>query len=227
MAIYRGVNGVNRQVKKQYRGINGVNREIKEQWRGFNGVNRPVMKKPYVVTNILINPSFEDTTERHEVTYSEGGFSRYSFNAVKYGQHSFFMYGTTGIGHFYGKYYKNPSNHILYTSCYVYVYYINGQERLVNNRVSIWLDNYGKDVNIVGYTNQWLKVSQRGRWSSSSPQGHHLILHYRTDDKGRPCHFDGAVAIDLTACFGAGNEPSKEWCDENIDYFTGSRTLYY
>ena len=37
---------------------------------------------------------------------------------------------------------------------------------------------------------------------------------------------DGLLLIDLTAAFGAGNEPSKEWCDENIDYFDGSIVVY-
>ena len=32
--------------------------------------------------------------------------------------------------------------------------------------------------------------------------------------------------IDLTESFGAGNEPSKEWCDANIDYFDGTITVY-
>lgn len=32
---------------------------------------------------------------------------------------------------------------------------------------------------------------------------------------------DNAMVLDLTAIYGAGNEPSKEWCDENIQYFDG------
>lgn len=36
---------------------------------------------------------------------------------------------------------------------------------------------------------------------------------------------DGVMLIDLTACFGAGNEPSKSWCDENIPYFESSFEL--
>ena len=35
-------------------------------------------------------------------------------------------------------------------------------------------------------------------------------------------YFDGLMIIDLTACFGAGNEPTKEWMDENIPWFTGT-----
>ncbi|QIB68650.1 hypothetical protein Ami103574_04640 [Aminipila butyrica] len=42
MTIYRGVGGVNREIKQQFRGVGGVNREIKEQYRGGGGVNRKV-----------------------------------------------------------------------------------------------------------------------------------------------------------------------------------------
>lgn len=37
--------------------------------------------------------------------------------------------------------------------------------------------------------------------------------------------YDGVMIIDLTAACGAGNEPSKEWCDANIPYFTGTTTI--
>jgi hypothetical protein len=33
------------------------------------------------------------------------------------------------------------------------------------------------------------------------------------------------MLIDLTACFGAGNEPTKEWCDANISYFLGTNYI--
>lgn len=42
MEIYRGLSGVNREIKQQYRGLSGANREIKEQYRGAGGVNRKV-----------------------------------------------------------------------------------------------------------------------------------------------------------------------------------------
>lgn len=38
-------------------------------------------------------------------------------------------------------------------------------------------------------------------------------------------YVDGAMLIDLTASYGAGNEPSKEWCDSNIPYFSGSHLI--
>lgn len=39
-------------------------------------------------------------------------------------------------------------------------------------------------------------------------------------------YFDGLLVIDLTATFGTGNEPDKEWCDNHIDYFNGTTTIY-
>lgn len=32
---------------------------------------------------------------------------------------------------------------------------------------------------------------------------------------------DGLMIVDLTAAFGSGNEPTKDWCDTNIPFFTG------
>ena len=37
--------------------------------------------------------------------------------------------------------------------------------------------------------------------------------------------FDGMMLIDLTATFGAGKEPTAAWCDENIPYFVGTKTI--
>lgn len=39
-------------------------------------------------------------------------------------------------------------------------------------------------------------------------------------------YFDDTLLIDLTAAFGSGNEPSKEWCDANISYFEGTSVIY-
>lgn len=38
---------------------------------------------------------------------------------------------------------------------------------------------------------------------------------------------DGIMIIDLTEAFGAGNEPTKEWCDANIPFFEGEHLLEY
>lgn len=39
-------------------------------------------------------------------------------------------------------------------------------------------------------------------------------------------YIDDIMLIDLTETFGSGNEPTKEWCDQNIDWFEGSKNIY-
>lgn len=48
MAIYQGVNGVNREIKQIFEGVGGVNREVKERWEGVGGVNRQVFSADIV-----------------------------------------------------------------------------------------------------------------------------------------------------------------------------------
>lgn len=38
--------------------------------------------------------------------------------------------------------------------------------------------------------------------------------------------WDNLLVVDLTEAFGAGNEPTAEWCDANIPYFTDTMPLY-
>ena len=38
-------------------------------------------------------------------------------------------------------------------------------------------------------------------------------------------YVDGVMLIDLTAAFGSGFEPDKEWCDTHIPFFDGSKVL--
>lgn len=39
--------------------------------------------------------------------------------------------------------------------------------------------------------------------------------------------FNNIVVLDLTETFGAGNEPTQEWCDENISNFEGTTKINY
>ena len=41
-----------------------------------------------------------------------------------------------------------------------------------------------------------------------------------------PYYFDDIMVIDLTEIFGKGNEPTKEWCDKNINYNTTAIKKY-
>ena len=76
--------------------------------------------------------------------------------------------------------------------------------------------------------NQWQRLSWRNvrsNWTDNQ------TAHFRFDFEGMAsntiAYIDDAMLIDLTAAFGAGNEPTKEWCDTNIEYFAGNTTIQY
>ena len=72
---------------------------------------------------------------------------------------------------------------------------------------------------------QWVIMSfriDRSNWGSGA-------LQFRFDVEGirspNYVFLDGAMVVDLTADFGSGNEPTKEWCDANIPFIIGSAEL--
>lgn len=76
--------------------------------------------------------------------------------------------------------------------------------------------------------NQWQRLSWRNvrsNWNDNQ------TAQFRFDFEGMAAntiaYVDDAMLIDLTAAFGAGNEPTQEWCDTNIEYFSGNKTIQY
>lgn len=77
-------------------------------------------------------------------------------------------------------------------------------------------------------TNQWQRLSWRNVRSNWNDN---YSAQFRFDFEGMAsntiAYVDDAMLIDLTAAFGAGNEPTQEWCDTNIEYFAGNTTIQY
>lgn len=76
--------------------------------------------------------------------------------------------------------------------------------------------------------NQWQRLSWhnvRANWNDNQ------TAQFRFDFEGMArntvAYIDDAMLIDLTAAFGTGNEPTQEWCNTNIEYFAGNKTIQY
>lgn len=61
---------------------------------------------------------------------------------------------------------------------------------------------------------QWQKLSAIGSMASVDA-GSYILRNFATGSTGT-AYCTNMMIVDLTDTFGAGNEPSKEWCDENI-----------
>ena len=57
----------------------------------------------------------------------------------------------------------------------------------------------------------------RSNWSTGAY--YQFRFDFENMASGKVAWVDDAMLIDLTECFGSGNEPDKTWCDSNIPYF--------
>ncbi len=68
---------------------------------------------------------------------------------------------------------------------------------------------------------KWQLYSGRTNRSTFSQGNYPFRLDFNNSNIAGTMYFDAPMLIDLTADFGAGNEPSKEWMDSNIPFFIG------
>lgn len=80
--------------------------------------------------------------------------------------------------------------------------------------------------NTVDGNKQWTDISAWRKISSWDEGDYTYRIDYDHGTGGTgTMYYDGLMLIDLTAAFGAGNEPDQEWCDKNIEYFNGTKTI--
>ena len=78
------------------------------------------------------------------------------------------------------------------------------------------------------------KKAVAGKWTLLSTVNHRnsftageypFRLDFNNGSQDGNMWFDGVMLIDLTEAFGAGKEPTVEWCNTNIEYFEGTKTI--
>ena len=74
----------------------------------------------------------------------------------------------------------------------------------------------------------WVHLSAVFERTSFSDGSYPCRFEYKnTDGKNTPFWFTSCMLIDLTAAFGAGLEPSKDWMDKHITAFSDSLSVDY
>lgn len=174
----------------------------------------------YTLTNLLTNSSFENTG------WGNTAYCTLSYdNTVKkYGDYSLKVTATrTSSGEVYFANSTNVNmiqNHIYYACCELY------QTSSVCSGMQAYWPQAEPNMGTVSVSeiNKWVKCgfrASRTSWSGSQ--------NFRFDIENiiapNYVYLDGAILVDLTEAFGSGNEPSIEWCDNNIVYFEGIKTI--
>lgn len=177
----------------------------------------------YTITNLLTNSSFENTgwAANSNATIS------YVTNPVHSGSYALKVNSTSSSETLIVTSGTLPliDEHIYY--CGVYFW----EDTAVCSQMQVywpiaeptWGDSFVDSTKL----GQWQRLGWRiirSAWSSSSYQ---FRFNFEGMASETYVYIDDAVLIDLTACFGSGNEPSRAWCDEFIPYFTGTTTINY
>lgn len=69
-------------------------------------------------------------------------------------------------------------------------------------------------------TTEWMKLSSVQ--GLQNPNNGTWRIRNFLEDATETAYVDNVFIIDLTEIYGAGNEPTKQWCDANIRYFEGT-----
>lgn len=175
----------------------------------------PTTLKNVNLTNMISDPSFENN-----------GWSINNDNTrSRYGNNSLKMNGTTSNAEVTvsNKSTMNINNTHKYYGRFEAYPTIAGKTGGFNWPSGGYSFNDGTSL---GATNKWNIVSgvnTRTSWSGN----YSYRVDFNHNNSASTAWYDGAMMVDLTAAFGAGNEPSKEWCDANIPYFEGTKKLSY
>lgn len=183
------------------------------------------------IHNLVTNGSFEDgdtgwtlPTNTFNISNVNPKFGKYSAVNINSDQYKGIRNSGNMIdvipGHKY--YYMNW----LFTSqkgtgvCYIHMGF--------NYDNSTHTDDHDVNLRIQRNVSMWEKKSYIVTCPSDTNQPKALLitLNYDGTDNDIECYADGVVFVDLTEDFGVGQEPSVEWCNANIDYFDGSKTVF-
>lgn len=167
------------------------------------------------MTNLLSNASFENT-----------GWTActYSTTYKKYGNYSCQLNGTTAILE------KTTTNSIQIELDNTHIYYsrVEGYQATKTGSFDAYWPVAEPALGRVqlGSAGQWNIYSVRNNRATFSNGKYPLRFDFNNVNVESTVYYDGGMLIDLTATFGKGNEPTKEWCDTNIPFFEGSNIVH-
>lgn len=82
-------------------------------------------------------------------------------------------------------------------------------------------------MKVSGDANTWIRCSAVFDRTSFSDGSYPCRFDYNNESVNVPFRFTSCMMFDLTAAFGLGKEPSKEWMDTYITAFSESPTVHY
>lgn len=180
-----------------------------------------------VAHNLLVDGGFE-MGSAHWQNWTESYYSFTRSNAeLVHGYYSLKLatVGENTTGNFYGPFQQffaqARAGHVMYISAKVKA--PSGAKPAIS--LGYGGTNQSNYKQVITATGEWQKLSHRIALSAGDyPTTFYMGLDGNFS-AGVELFFDDALVVDLTDVFGARNEPTKEWCDQNIEYFNTAAAI--
>lgn len=169
--------------------------------------------KTISLTNIIPNPSFESDSAWSGIVYDT---AEHFFGSRSSKLYSTIVSTAPAISPVVG--------HVYYGRSYIKS---SGNVGAADDRFE-WFagDGYGLNFVFAHNNGDYPNWTMRSNVISvDAVNGESYIIRNFVVSAQNTCWTDGLMIVDLTAAFGAGNEPSKEWCDQYIPFFEGTLTM--
>lgn len=195
----------------------------------YVGVPTKINKLSYTVTNMVGDiGSFESGTWK--LTTAEKEYTYLATAQKKYGSNSLQMKGDTSV--FERTYSPRNSNGMVQpTLDPTHKYYVRVETYQAEAAGSVDIYWPIAEPSMLsgqsGPAGQWNICSSVVDRNSFSAGSYPMRLDYNNANTSGTMWFDGLVLVDLTATFGAGNEPDKAWCDANIPFTDSTVTVQW
>ena len=181
-----------------------------------------IWKSPYTLTNMIKNGSFESGSTNWSLSGANvvsGGYNgsyslRFDPGGISMSSQTLSQSAPT-LNHkyYFSVMFKSASNYTKSDSRYEW-YYTDA------NNATMFVHKNTASAS-------WQRNSTIGVVTANTYLGYQWNIRNFVRESNIYTYADSLLLIDLTAAFGAGNEPSKEWCDSNINYFDTTATVYY
>lgn len=172
----------------------------------------------YTLSNLVLNSSFEESNEIFDTNNSE---INYANSEYYYGTKSMSL---NSLNFNYG--YAISQDEIQFNPEHIYYYSV-----MYKSNDEIKLECFSKSQSSISFANtfsaqnNWIKASLY--LNNSDYLNVNDFVYSIASKSSSPAYFDGLILIDLTASFGAGNEPNKQWCDTHINWFLENTSISY
>ena len=171
---------------------------------------------PYTATNLITNGSFESTIYDSTNIKSSTDYSVFGSKSLKAIGKNYNYIDITDI--------STPINHIFYVTGYTYVKSLSSGGYAMQEIYSTCNSDYNlPSWHYFSITNGWQRNSSIGTSTCAISFFRIGLWNNSVTDVA---YFDNFMIIDLTATFGSGNEPDKDWCDKHITFFDGTTIIY-